>query len=89
MASHESEKSYEGFHDLLVILDISKHLMLLMTILNGKSQPLLPFFDKSLILWSVVNYYLIFSFAIRLDISHSSDEVALVFTQLHHFLTLS
>jgi hypothetical protein len=36
-----------------------------------------------------VNYYLIISFAIRLDISHSSDEVALVFTQLHHFLTLS
>jgi hypothetical protein len=63
--------------------------MLLMTILNGKSQPLMPFFDKSLILWSVVNYYLIISFAIRLDISHSSDEVALVFTQLHHFLTLS
>jgi hypothetical protein len=43
MASHESEKSDEGFHDWLVILDIS----------------------------------------------HSSDEVALVFTQLHHFLTLS
>jgi hypothetical protein len=63
--------------------------MLIMTILNGKSQPLMPFFDKSLILWSVVNYYLIISFAIRLDISHSSDEVALVFTQLHHFLTLS
>jgi hypothetical protein len=73
----------------LVILDISKHLMLLMTILNGKSQPIMPFFDKSPILWSVLNYYLIISFAIRLDISHSSDEVALVFTQLHHFLTLS
>lgn len=89
MASHESEKSDEGFHDWLLILDISKHLMLIMTILNRKSQLLMPFFDKSLILWSVVNYHLIISFAIRLDISHSSDEVALVFTQLHHFLTLS
>ena len=89
MASHESKKSDEGFHDWLVILDISKRLTILTTILNGKSQPLRPFFDKSLILWSVVNYYLIISFAIRLDISHSSDEVALVFTQLHHFLTLS
>ena len=89
MASHESEMSDEGFHDWLVNLDISKHLMLLMTILNGKSQPIMPFFDKSPILWSVLNYYLIISFAIRLDISHSSDEVALVFTQLHHFLILS
>ena len=71
MASHESKKSDEGFHDWLVILDISKRLTILTTILNGKSQPLMPFFDKSLILWSVVNYYLIISFAIRLDISHS------------------
>lgn len=89
MASHESEKSDEGFHDWLVILDISKRLTILTTNLNGKSQLLMPFFDKSLILWSVMNYHLIISFAIRLDISHSSDEVALVFTQLHHFLTLS